>query len=152
MIENIGLFIYLYTILEKLIFAGNFAVFASIVVAGFTLGITAMLISENSTTWRNTTQDQRNTKEAEIKNIRNKILKACAIFGVIGALLVTFIPTREDAKLIAGVVIGVNVAEKTIEAVNKSELVGKVLDIVEKKIDNTLVELDAETQKLKEQK
>lgn len=32
------------------------------------------------------------------------------------------------------------------------ENVGKVLDIVEKKIDNTLVELDTEVQKLKEQK
>lgn len=31
------------------------------------------------------------------------------------------------------------------------ENVGKVLDIVEKKIDNTLVELDTEVQKLKEQ-
>lgn len=151
MIENIGLFIYLYTILEKLIFAGNFAFFASIVVSGFTLFTTAMFLDVNSTT-RHATQDQRNTKDAEIKNIRNKILKACAIFGVIGALLVIFIPTREDAKLIAGVVIGVNVAEKTIEAVNKSELVGKVLDIVEKKIDNTLIELDVENQKLKEQK
>jgi hypothetical protein len=151
MIENIGLFIYLYTILEKLIFAGRFAFFASIVVAGFTLFTAAIFLDANSTTWH-ATQDRRNTKEAEIKNIRNKILKACAMFGVIGALLVTFIPTREDAKLIAGVVIGVNVAEKTIEAVNKSELVGKVLDIVEKKIDNTLIELDVETQKLKEQK
>lgn len=142
MIENIGLLIYLYTILEKLIFAGNFAVSASILVAGFTLPITAMLLEANSATWRNATQDQRNTKEAEIKNSRNKILKVCAIFGVIGALLATFIPTREDAKLIAGVVIGVNVAEKTIEAVNKSELVGKVLDIVEKKIDNVIVDMD----------
>lgn len=31
------------------------------------------------------------------------------------------------------------------------ENVGKVLDIVEKKIDNTLIELDTEVQKLKEQ-
>lgn len=151
MIENIGLFIYIYTILEKLIFAGSFAFSASILVAGFTLPITAMLLEANSTAW-NATQDQRNTKEAEIKGIRNKILKVCAISGVIGALLATFIPAREDAKLIAGVVIGVNVAEKTIEAVDKSELVGKVLDIVEKKIDNTLIELDVETQTLKEQK
>lgn len=141
MLENIGLLIYLYTILEKLIFAGNFAVSASIVVAGFTLFTATIFLDINSTTGH-ATQDQRNTKAAEIKNIRNKIIKACAIFGVIGALLVIFIPTREDAKLIAGVVIGVNVAEKTIEAVNKSELVGKVLDIVEKKIDNVLVDMD----------
>lgn len=144
MIENIGLFIYLYTILEKLIFAGNFAFFASIVVAGFTLFTAAMFLDSISTAW-NATQDQRNTKEAEIKNIRNKILKACAIFGVIGALLVIFIPTREDAKLIAGVVVGAKVAEQTIETVSESEIVGKVLDIVEKKIDNVLTDMDNTT-------
>lgn len=151
MFENIGLFIYLYTILEKLIVAGRFLFLFSFFVSVTTLFISAMLLDSNSSFW-NKSQDQRDAKEAGIKNARNKILKFCAAFCVVGALLVTFIPNREDAKLIAGVVIGVNVAEQTIEAVNKSELVGKVLDIVEKKIDNTLIELDTENQKLRNEK
>lgn len=151
MLENIGLFIYLYTLLEKIIFAGEFAFFWSLFVSAVTLFASSIMLVNNSSEWP-LTKDERNANRSKICQGRNKILKVCVIFGVIGAALVTFVPNREDAKLIAGVVIGVNVAEKTIEAVNKSELVGKVLDIVEKKIDNTLIELDVETQKLKEQK
>lgn len=66
--------------------------------------------------------------------------KRCVIAASVTGLLLLVVPTKQDALLIYGVTTGVAVVEKTIDVANKSELAGKVLQIVEGKIDNMLEE------------
>lgn len=135
MLENIGIWVYLYTIVDRLSSAATTGV---VLFAVLTLSVHILygVMAVEERRWGKKEQAEK----AEAK--RKVILKVTIPALVFCALLSIFVPTRDDVKLIAGVVVGVNVAEKTIEAVNKSELVGKVLDIVEKKIDNVLVDMD----------
>ena len=135
MLENIGIWVYLYTIVDRLSSAATTGV---VLFAVLTLSV-HILYGIVAFEERSLGKKEQAVK-AEAK--RKVILKVTIPALVFCVLLSIFVPTRDDVKLIAGVVVGVNVAEKTIEAVNKSELVGKVLDIVEKKIDNVLVDMD----------
>lgn len=71
-------------------------------------------------------------------SIRTK--KSAVVVALLSSCM-AILPTKQDALLIYGVTTGVAVAEKTIEAANKSEIVGKVLQIVEAKIDKELKEV-----------
>lgn len=135
MLENIGLWVYLYTIVDRLSAAamagvGLFAMAA----LGFQL-IYGIVADEERILGK---REQAEKTEAKRK-VCLKVTIPAFFFCV---LMSIFVPTRDDVKLIAGVVVGAKVAEQTIETVSESEIVGKVLDIVEKKIDNVLSEMD----------
>lgn len=135
MLENIGLWVYLYTIVDRLSAAamagvGLFAMAA----LGFQL-IYGIVADEERILGK---KEQAEKTEAKRK-VCLKVTIPAFFFCV---LMSIFVPTRDDVKLIAGVVVGAKVAEQTIETVSESEIVGKVLDIVEKKIDNVLSEMD----------
>lgn len=144
MLENIGIWVYLYTIVDRLSSAATAGVvlFAVVTLAAhFLYGIMA----DEERSWGK--KEQAEKTEAKRKLILKVTIPAFAFC----VLLSIFVPTRDDVKLIAGVVVGAKVAEQTIESVSESEIVGKVLDIVEKKIDNVLADLES-TDKSKEEK
>lgn len=129
MFENIGWLLYAYTRLDAL---NNLLwVFLSAVII---FGFTAFVC------WAyNKDMDYEDTANNWIG--RGK--KSVALAGVLSCLIAV-IPTKQNALLIYGVTTGVAVAEKTIEAANNSEIVGKVLQIVEAKIDKELNEVKKE--------
>lgn len=135
MLENIGIWVYLYTIVDRL----SQAAWAGVVLFGIlTVGVHILygLIADEERSWGK--KEQAEKTEAKRK-VCLKVTIPALVFCV---LLSIFVPTRDDVKLIAGVVVGAKVAEQTIETVSESEIVGKVLDIVEKKIDNVLADMD----------
>ena len=140
MLENIGIWVYLYTIVDRLSCAATAGVvlFAILTVGvHFLYGVIAdEERADEERSWG--TKEQAEKTEAKRK-VCLKVTIPAFFFCV---LLAIFIPTRDDVKLIAGVVVGAKVAEQTIETVSESEIVGKVLDIVEKKIDNVLADMD----------
>lgn len=69
--------------------------------------------------------------------------KVCLCIIFCGSFTKLVVPSKEDALLIAGVTIGVNVAEKTIDTMSKSETIGKVFEIVDLKVSKTLDDLKA---------
>ena len=144
MLENIGIWVYLYTIVDRLSSAATAGVVlfgAAALAVQFLYG----MIDDEERSWG--TKEQAEKTEAK----RKLCLKVTIPALVFCVLLSIFVPTRDDVKLIAGVVVGAKVAEQTIESVSESEIVGKVLDIVEKKIDNVLADLES-TDKSKEEK
>lgn len=135
MLENIGIWVYLYTIVDRLSSAATVGVaLFAILTAGvhFLYGV----IADEERSWG----EKEQAEKTEAK--RNVCLKVTIPAFILCVLLSIFVPTRDDVKLIAGVVVGAKVAEQTIETVSESEIVGKVLDIVEKKIDNVLADMD----------
>lgn len=138
MLENIGIWVYLYTIVDRLsIVATAGAKLFGIYTIGayFVYGIMA-----SHYRYFGRTELVQNTESK-----RKAVMKVTIPALVFCVLLSIFVPTRDDVKLIAGVVVGAKVAEQTIETVSESEIVGKVLDIVEKKIDNVLTDMDNTT-------
>lgn len=135
MLENIGIWVYLYTIVDRLSQAAWVGV---VLFAILTLGFQIVygIVADEERNWNK--KEQAEKTEAKRK-VCLKVTIPAFFFCV---LMSIFIPTRDDVKLIAGVVVGVKVAEQTIETVSESEIVGKVLDIVEKKIDNVLADMD----------
>lgn len=135
MLENIGIWVYLYTIVDRLSSAATMGVVSFAVL---TLGVQILygIMADEERGWGK--KEQAEKTEAK----RKVILKVTIPAFFFCVLMSIFVPTRDDVKLIAGVVVGVKVAEQTIETVSESEIVGKVLDIVEKKIDNVLAEMD----------
>ena len=144
MLENIGIWVYLYTIVDRLsnAAAAGVVLFA---LGGLSIQVLYGIIADEERSWGK--KEQAEKTEARRKVILKVTIPAFAFC----VLLSIFVPTRDDVKLIAGVVVGVKVAEQTIETVSESEIVGKVLDIVEKKIDNVLADLES-TDKSKEEK
>lgn len=135
MLENIGIWVYLYTIVDRL----SDAAMAGVVLFGsVTAGIHIFyeIIADEERSWG------RKERAEKTEEKRKAVMKVTIPAFALCALLSIFVPTRDDVKLIAGVVVGVKVAEQTIETVSESEIVGKVLDIVEKKIDNVLADMD----------
>lgn len=135
MLENIGIWVYLYTIVDRL----SQAAWAGVVLfAILTAGVHILygVIADEERNWG---KKERAEKTEAKRKMCLKVMIPAFFFCV---LMSIFIPTRDDVKLIAGVVVGVKVAEQTIETVSESEIVGKVLDIVEKKIDNVLADMD----------
>lgn len=144
MLENIGIWVYLYTIVDRL---SSAATAGAVLFAMLTLLVHIIygIMADEERSWGK--KEQAEKTEAK----RKVILKATIPALVFCVLLSIFVPTRDDVKLIAGVVVGAKVAEQTIETVSESEIAGKVLDIVEKKIDNVLADLES-TDKSKEEK
>lgn len=141
MFENIGWWIYLYTRLDPFISLASGVFYAVPIVAflwNFGFGLT---YSDRNCSWQ---KDTDWTSFLSLWRTGNFTLVGLVVFAILVTLIV---PTKEDAKLIAGVVVGAKVAEQTVEVVSKSELVGKVIDIVEKKIDNTLAEFEETSKK-----
>ncbi len=123
MFDNIGWLMYAYTRLDSI----------------NTLLVILFTVSIFSSGWL--ALDTLDTRYYELEYERTKkLLTKAIITTVIAALLIIVVPTKKDALLIAGVVTGVAVAEKTVEAVSKSELTGKVLQLVESKIDTMLAD------------
>lgn len=135
MLENIGIWVYLYTIVDRLSSAATIGA-ALFAVVTLLVHIIYGVMADEERGWGK--KEQAEKTEAK----RKVILKATIPALIFCVLLSIFVPTRDDVKLIAGVVVGAKVAEQTIETVSESEIVGKVLDIVEKKIDNVLADLD----------
>ena len=144
MLENIGLWVYFYTIVDRLSGFSLFVAIISGVVSGFAFLLYGAIAGEEYSHGRNERAKETDTR-------RGRFLRVSVPICAVASMLAIFVPTREDVKLIAGVVVGATVAEKTIETVSESELAGKVLDIVEKKIDNVLADLES-TDKSKEEK
>ena len=135
MLENIGIWVYLYTIVDRLSSAATIGA-ALFAVVTLLVHIIYGVMADEERGWGK--KEQAEKTEAK----RKVILKATIPALIFCVLLSIFVPTRDDVKLIAGVVVGAKVAEQTIETVSESEIVGKVLDIVEKKIDNVLTDMD----------
>ncbi len=135
MLENIGIWVYLYTIVDRL---SSAATIGAALFAVLTLSVQILygIIADEERSWGKNEQAEKT--EAKRKVCLKVTIPAFAFC----VLLSIFVPTRDDLKLIAGVVVGAKVAEQTIETVSESEIVGKVLDIVEKKIDNVLADMD----------
>lgn len=74
----------------------------------------------------------------EVHTTSGRWAKRTAITLIAVSLVSVLVPTKQDAMLIAGVALGAQVAEKTIDSVSESEMVGKVLDIVNAKLEVTL--------------
>ncbi len=135
MLENIGIWVYLYTIVDRLSSAATTGA-ALFALATLLVHIIYGIMADEERSWGK--KEQAEKTEAK----RTLCLKVTIPALVFCVLLSIFVPTRDDVKLIAGVVVGAKVAEQTIETVSESEIAGKVLDIVEKKIDNVLADLD----------
>ena len=135
MLENIGIWVYLYTIVDRL---SSAATIGAALFALATVGFQVLygIIADEERSWGKKEQAE---KTEATRKVCLKVTIPALVFCV---LLSIFVPTRDDVKLIAGVVVGAKVAEQTIETVSESEIVGKVLDIVEKKIDNVLADMD----------
>lgn len=138
MLENIGVWVYLYTIVDRLSIV---ATAGAILFGTYTFGA-YFVYGTMASHYR----DFGRTALVQITESKRKAVMKVTIPALVFCVLLSiFVPTRDDVKLIAGVVVGAKVAEQTIETVSESEIVGKVLDIVEKKIDNVLTDMDNTT-------
>lgn len=143
MLEHITLLTYLYTRLDPLTQAIT-AIFAiSAGLAGFSI----FLYLVNLFTVWNSEEFENRWKDRTYRTVKYLLIIA-VIFGIMKLV----VPTKEDALLIAGVTVGASVAEKTVDTLSKSELVGKVFSIVEAKVDNVLMEMKQQNEKLTDKK
>ena len=143
MLVHITLLTYLYTRLDPLT-QGITAIFAiSSGLAGFSI----FLYLVNLFTVWNSEEFENRWKDRTYRTVKYLLIIA-VIFGIMKLV----IPTKEDALLIAGVTVGASVAEKTVDTLSKSELVGKVFSIVEAKVDNVLMEMKQQNEKLTDKK
>lgn len=112
MFENIGWLMYVFTRLDAIRDLLCILIVLSIV-AVYLSGICYLL----------------EERKSDIARTGSKWVKRGGVCAIICTCLFTAIPTKRDALLIYGVTIGVSAAEKATETINKSELVGKVVQI-----------------------
>ncbi len=143
MLEHITLLTYLYTRLDPL----TQAITALFAISAGLAGFSIFLYLVNLFTVWNSEEFENRWKDRTYRTV-----KYLLIIAVISGIMKLVVPTKEDALLIAGVTVGASVAEKTVDTLSKSELVGKVFSIVEAKVDNVLMEMKQQNEKLTDKK
>lgn len=121
--DNIGWFVYLWTRLDALT---GIMVFFLVVSTIGTLGV----LFTRFCMWMDSIEGDDYTLSTWFK--RFMIVFVCSL------LTLVVLPSKDDALLIAGVVVGAQVAEKTISTVSESEMTGKVFQIVTERVDSEL--------------